>query len=174
MSTMVNLPIGANHLTAQLAILQAFKHFQLNPASNEHGLPHWSRVWANGQEIARLIGSTSINWDVIAWFAFLHDSCRLNDHGDPGHGPRASQLASRLREQGILVLADQDFKHLCLAMEDHSKGLMEGPPVVRICWDADRLDLLRVGVIPDPKRMCTGPGDQMAKRLVKGITGYAY
>lgn len=166
--------IGDNHRTPQLAILQAFKHFQLNPASNEHGLPHWSRVWANGQEIAKRHhgGASSINLDVIAWFAFLHDSCRLNDHGDPGHGPRASQLASRLREQGVIVMAEKEFLHLCLAMEDHSKGIMEGPPVVRICWDADRLDLLRVGVIPDPKRMCTGPGEQMAKMLTKSITGH--
>lgn len=162
-----------HHRTAQLAILQAFRHFQLNPASNEHGLPHWARVWSNGQEIAkRHHGASTINLDVIAWFAFLHDSCRLNNHGDPGHGPRASQLACRLRDQGIIVLAETEFRQLCLAMEDHSKGIMEGPPVVRICWDADRLDLLRVGVIPDPKRMCTGPGEQMAKMLTKSITGH--
>ena len=23
------------------------------------------------------------------------------------------------------------------------------------CWDADRLDLLRVGIVPDPRRLCT-------------------
>jgi len=96
-------PIGGQHLAAQLAILQAFKHFKLDPASNVHGLPHWSRVWTNGCEIARIwptfqASNSSINLDVIAWFAFLHDSCRLNDGADPEHGLRASLHIDELRQ----------------------------------------------------------------------------
>ena len=32
---------------------------------------------------------------------------------------------------------------------------MEGDATVLTCWDADRLDLGRVGIRPDPKYLCT-------------------
>lgn len=34
--------------------------------------------------------------------------------------------------------------------------------MVQACWDADRLDLGRVGIIPDPERMGTVKGEQLA------------
>lgn len=30
-----------------------------------------------------------------------------------------------------------------------------GDPTIATCWDADRLDLLRVGIRPDPARLVT-------------------
>jgi uncharacterized protein len=36
-----------------------------------------------------------------------------------------------------------------------SDGQMEGDVTVRTCWDADRLDLGRVGIRPDPHYLCT-------------------
>jgi uncharacterized protein len=37
---------------------------------------------------------------------------------------------------------------------------------VQTCWDADRLDLGRVGIKPDPKRLFTEEGKKMAKYYV--------
>jgi uncharacterized protein len=33
----------------------------------------------------------------------------------------------------------------------HSEGAVHADPTVQTCWDADRLDLGRVGVMPDAK-----------------------
>mgnify|MGYP003330260320 FL=1 len=37
----------------------------------------------------------------------------------------------------------------------HTDGLAEGDLSVQVCWDADRLDLLRVGIRPAAHRLCT-------------------
>ena len=42
-------------------------------------------------------------------------------------------------------------------MTHHSDGIQEGDATVRTCWDADRLDLPRVGIHPDPERLYTAP-----------------
>ena len=52
-----------------------------------HGAPHWSRVLDNG---LRLAERTSARSDVITLFAFLHDSRRVDDGTDHGHGQRAA------------------------------------------------------------------------------------
>ena len=41
------------------------------------------------------------------------------------------------------------------ACEFHSDGLTEADATIQACWDADRLDLGRVGIRPDPRRLCT-------------------
>ena len=41
------------------------------------------------------------------------------------------------------------------ACTHHSDGLREAEVTVQVCWDADRLDLGRVGHVPDPERLCT-------------------
>ena len=37
----------------------------------------------------------------------------------------------------------------------HLAGSMDVDPALRVCWDADRLDLWRVGLEPDPALLCT-------------------
>ncbi|WP_199186981.1 hypothetical protein [Blastopirellula marina] len=41
------------------------------------------------------------------------------------------------------------------ACAGHTTGLTHDDITVRTCWDADRLDLGRVGVTPHPSRLCT-------------------
>ncbi|MBM3962492.1 MAG: hypothetical protein FJ306_11400, partial [Planctomycetes bacterium] len=38
-----------------------------------------------------------------------------------------------------------------------SDGHTENEPGIVACWDADRLDLGRVGITPAPHRLCTAP-----------------
>ncbi|MCJ7754488.1 MAG: hypothetical protein MUP13_07975, partial [Thermoanaerobaculales bacterium] len=52
-----------------------------------HGPPHWNRVKKNGLELA---AETGADETVVRLFAILHDTSRLNDDKDPGHGPRAA------------------------------------------------------------------------------------
>ncbi len=47
--------------------------------------------------------------------------------------------------------------HKALTEVRHLAESMEVDPALRACWDADRLDLWRVGIDPDPERLCTAP-----------------
>ena len=40
------------------------------------------------------------------------------------------------------------------ACRGHSDGHLNADVTVMTCWDADRLDLGRVGIRPDPERLC--------------------
>lgn len=78
----------------------------------------------------------------------------LNDGYDPGHGPRAAQFARTLAGTAF-ELRSADLDLLMSACDGHSKGLMVGDITVLTCWDADRLDLGRIGIRPHPSRLCT-------------------
>jgi uncharacterized protein len=43
-------------------------------------------------------------------------------------------------------------------------GLIEAGITVQTCWDADRLDLGRAGIVPDPWRLCPAAAKQSAIR----------
>lgn len=116
-----------------------------------HGARHWARVRLNGLRLAPATGAVT---RVVELFAVLHDVKRLHDGYDRRHGERAAEFALGLR--GTLIhLDDRDFDLLVTACIGHSSGSSIGDPTVLTCWDADRLDLGRVGVVPDPSRLCT-------------------
>jgi uncharacterized protein len=116
-----------------------------------HGAPHWARVLDNGLRLAECTGART---DVITLFAFLHDSRRLHDGTDYGHGHLAADYAVELRGR-CFDIDDAGFSLLAAACRGHSDGLIEADLTVQTCWDADRLDLGRVGIRPDPHRLCT-------------------
>ena len=116
-----------------------------------HGRDHWLRVLCNAREIA---AHTGANLGVVELFAVLHDSQRQNENKDPEHGPRAAAYAAELRGSWF-NLADEEMELLVEACRHHSDGMVEAHPTVQACWDADRLDLGRVGVLPDPRCLCT-------------------
>jgi uncharacterized protein len=119
--------------------------------SSLHGPGHWRRVAFNGQALAA--ETTGADAEVAALFALFHDAMRLNDGHDPSHGPRAATLARELSglKGGHLVL-------LAAACDGHADGSVSDDPTIGVCWDADRLDLPRVGVTPDPRLMSTRAG----------------
>lgn len=123
-----------------------------------HGAPHWARVHENG---LRLAETTGANIAVVRLFAFLHDSRRINDGRDALHGTRAAQFAIELRGQAF-ELPDAAFELLIAACHGHSEGLIDADVTVQTCWDADRLDLGRVGIEPDPARLCTAAAREPA------------
>lgn len=129
-----------------------------------HGIRHWTRVRENGHRLARQTGADK---QIVELFAFLHDCCRENDRSDLGHGERAAEFAVTLRGM-ILHLPDADFALLYEAICDHEKGRTRGDVTLMTCWDADRLDLGRVRIRPDPQYLCT----EFAKR--KATIEWAY
>jgi uncharacterized protein len=91
---------------------------------------------------------------VVELFAVFHDSQRINEGTDDGHGRRGAQLAKELR--GIVYeLEAEDFGLLTQACDLHTEGYLDGDIMLQTCWDADRLDLGRVGIIPRPEKLCT-------------------
>jgi uncharacterized protein len=121
------------------------------PWDGLHGVGHWARVYENGLRLARMTGAKV---DIVQLFAVLHDSRRMNEGIDPGHGKRAADFARTLRV-GYIDLEDGDFESLYEACADHTAGRMKGDITVCTCWDADRLDLARAGFSPRPERLCT-------------------
>ncbi len=118
-----------------------------------HGVPHWQRVRENGLRLAKETGADPL---LVELFALLHDCCREDDQYDPEHGERAALFTASL--QGSLVHLDTEgLDLLCQAIRDHSLGLTRGPITVLTCWDADRLDLGRVGIRPHAHHLCTEP-----------------
>jgi uncharacterized protein len=117
----------------------------------EHGVAHWARVRGNGLILAERTGASA---RVVELFAFLHDARRENECKDPKHGHRSARLVEDLgaRELG---LSTEETEHLAYACRHHSEGLLDADIRVQVCWDADRLDLGRVGIRPDPGRLCT-------------------
>ena len=91
---------------------------------------------------------------VVELFALFHDSRRINEGIDEDHGRRGSELARELRGT-FYELDDEDFGLLVQACDLHTEGLLEGDRTLLTCWDADRLDLGRVGILPRPEKLCT-------------------
>ena len=116
-----------------------------------HGVSHWARVRRNGLLLSEATGANPL---VVELFAFLHDSCRENDGHDPYHGKRAAAFAESLYGSAI-QLPLKDMSLLLEACETHTHGEVSDNETIQTCWDADRLDLGRVGIKPDPNRLCT-------------------
>ena len=134
----------------------AAKQFSLGPHTL-HGPDHWQRVERNALQIAPHSGADE---RVLRLFAVLHDSRRKNESHDPEHGRRAAEWARELRGREF-DLPDADFDKLCQAMIWHDKGRTSDDPTIGTCWDADRLDLPRVGILPHTSYMSTAYGKSL-------------
>lgn len=126
-----------------------------------HGPDHWRRVLMNARQIAAHSGADP---EVIQLFALFHDSRRENEGHDPEHGARGAILAAELRGK-LFELEDTKFAILQYACRWHTKGKHHADPTIGTCWDADRLDLGRVGVTPRAEFMSTAHGRWLADRI---------
>ena len=120
--------------------------------SSIHGEDHWKRVGAAG--LALLPETPEADTSIVFLFSLFHDSMRVNDSIDPMHGPRAAVLARELRS-GPFDLGDEEMELLAFACEEHTNGGLGKDQTVGVCWDADRLNLWRVGFEPDPRFLST-------------------
>ena len=124
-----------------------------------HGIAHWARVRANGLLLAH---DTAANVHVVELFAFFHDAGRINEHVDDDHGARGAKLAWQWRDE-FFSASNQEMAQLSDACERHSDGFIaDADTTVMTCWDADRLDLGRVGITPDSAYLCTATARQLS------------
>jgi uncharacterized protein len=129
-----------------------------------HGVGHWRNVEDTAMLIAPETGADVV---VCRLFAIFHDCCRIDDGSDLDHGRRAAAL---IRSLGSKLSLDFRRAELLLeAVERHTDGETTGDPTIGTCWDADRLDLGRVGIIPGAKWMSTTAGRQIAELGTKAL-----
>lgn len=121
-----------------------------------HGLKHWQTVERNAHYLASF---NNADIKVLSYFAYFHDCMRQNEYIDKGHGPRGAAFAIKHRDK--IPLNDIQFKQLTDACKGHTYGTRPECITVNTCWDADRLDLLRVGIMPDANRL----HNEEAKRI---------
>lgn len=130
----------------------AISYFKLDPHGT-HGLSHWRKVLKFGLAISE---KTKANQDVIAYFAYFHDIMRQMEYADYDHGRRGVEFIINSPEAKALINLDEnEIDNLFYAIECHADGLTEANTTVQTCWDADRLDLFRVGISRHSIIFCT-------------------
>ena len=123
-----------------------------------HDIEHWLRVLINGRLIAVQSGA---DIEVVEHFALLHDVQRKDEYRDMQHGNRAADFAASIIGDWVLLNSTQMYQ-LTEACRYHSMGRLSKDVTIQTCWDADRLDLGRVGIQPSAKKLCT----QTAKNAI--------
>jgi uncharacterized protein len=119
-----------------------------------HGISHWDKVAKIGAYLAEHTGADPA---VVYLFAYLHDSQRYNEANDPKHGVRAGEYVKSLCGRGLLPsLSFKQVEQLIVACTYHADRDFHSDDItVQTCWDADRLDLWRVGFSPDKRFLNT-------------------
>ena len=121
--------------------------------SPDHGIHHWQLVAVTGAELADTVPDADRL--VVLLFALFHDSQRETDYVDPEHGPRAAALAAEMIPDSLPDFEPERLELLCKACELHTTAPPTDHPTLGTCWDADRLNLWRVGIEPSPRFLST-------------------
>ncbi len=138
------------------------------PDDSIHSFSHMNRVERNAILLSLEMKDgmpylrDDINIRVVRRFAYLHDRCRYNDGKDIEHGARAAEMVLTMRETYLSDLTDDEINLLERACRLHTVEHRTGNLTIDTCFDADRLDLGRCGIKPDPDKMATERGRYFA------------
>ncbi len=136
------------------AVLDAVRILSPSSRSPVHGEDHWRRVATNGLDMPAEVGPDPL---LVVLFGIFHDSMRFSEHRDDGHGRRGGFLARCLNTE-LVGLSDERLDLLDTACARHTEGETSDDPTIGACWDADRLDLCRLGRQVEPRAMSTAAG----------------
>jgi uncharacterized protein len=153
MDASFTLPVFAWTVEAVLA-RATFRESQL------HGEAHWRAVAYTALSLAPRVAGADALLGLL--FGLIHDSQRVDDGHDPEHGPRAARVAEALHGEGLLPLSLPRLRTLVDAIARHADGRRAGEPTVGLCWDADRLNLWRIGVEPRAEFLSTAAAREPA------------
>ena len=135
--------------------------------SELHGITHWKQVESNGLLLASETGADIV---VVRLFSLFHDSKRANDDYDEVHGARGAKFAKACFEEHRFDITQEQFNKLYHACMFHTTESRSGDETIDTCYDADRLDLGRVGIKLDLNKMATAFGAWIAqKSLEEGV-----
>ena len=123
--------------------------------STIHTKEHCARVLLMALIIANKIGLSDKEMDVLSMAAVFHDSCRINDWIDRGHGKRASEYYKDYCYKNNISFDIQTYYIIHYHDQNDDIGLLEigkDPDINEICIllyqifkDADALDRFRLG-----------------------------
>jgi uncharacterized protein len=100
---------------------------------------------------------------VVVLFSLFHDCMRRTDKRDPKHGPRAADFVRGERTL-LRFLTPTQFEQLVYACANHTHEIHNSDTTIGTCYDADRLDLPRVGIVPNPRMLNTAYAKRLARR----------
>ena len=129
-----------------------------------HGLEHWHQVEFNGLLLASRTGA---DITVVRLFSLFHDCRRMDDAYDAEHGPRAVEFIDRCLAEKRFELDEERLEKLRRACRLHTTERQTGDVTIDTCFDADRLDLGRVGIYPMEEKMATDAGRKIAHKLAQ-------
>ena len=132
--------------------------------SEVHGIVHWEQVKRNGLLLAEKTGADIV---VVRLFALFHDSKRANDGEDIVHGARGAKFAKACFEEHRFDITQEQFEKLYHACKFHTTEHRSGDTTIDTCYDADRLDLGRVGIVLAPAKMATAYGATIARKSLE-------
>lgn len=152
------------------AALQNYVYSDRIYDSEIHGLDHWRQVEFDGLLLAPKTGA---DITVVRLFSIFHDSKREDDGYDQMHGGRGAAFAELCRQKKLFEVTDEQFEKLYHACKNHTTERNCGDVTIDTCYDADRLDLGRVGFKLDPEKMATALGAKIARdSLTAGVSVY--
>ena len=142
-------------------------------SSQLHGPAHWSRVRYFGAQLAAREGLPEEARACVEIFAWVHDLAREHDGGGNQHAIDGALYLDEVLPAVFPGLSAAQRETVRAAVRYHSDGMVareayqlgllagiEGASDLLIrtigcCWDADRLDLPRVGIWPSGDLMST-------------------
>lgn len=141
--------------------------------SQLHGARHWAHVAYFGRKLATMSGLDESAFRCVNAFAWTHDLWRMHDGGGNQHGRDGFDRFQELDCDLVRQLNEPERQFVARCIRHHSdgytardaceQGLFDGiglPDLWMIdtagcCWDADRLDLSRLGRSPIARYMST-------------------
>ena len=139
-----------------------------------HGVAHWTRVHRYGLLLADSLKLSEKEKIAIALFGFTHDLARTDDGGGNQHSIAGAKYVQYVTDTLFSDFPNSTVDIVKVAIRYHSDGmnaeeaLYELPiagssnwsresvlNMIGCCWDADRLDLLRLGIMPNESKMST-------------------
>lgn len=154
--------------------------------SSIHGVAHWARVHRFGAHLVRRMELPQSYRECVSVFAWTHDLARHDDSGGREHAIAGARYLDKVIPVAFPALTPSQVSIIRTAIYYHSHGYaadeaqyngwfdgLEGErsqilDTMACCWDADRLDLLRLEIEPDPYRMSTPYWEEvlpLARRL---------
>lgn len=122
-----------------------------------HGFSHLRRVaWTAG----RLAVMSGANVESCIVAGFLHDCARTNDGDGSGHARDSAILADSILKSHFPHL---NRAEICECIAEHADGKTTSHLLTGCVWDADRLDLVRLGLNVNPELMSTQYARSMAE-----------
>ncbi len=128
-----------------------------------HGVSHLRRVAILSGRLANAVGEDVESAVVMG---FLHDCARRNDKNDIEHARDSEVLARGLVERFYPHL---DVDRICEAIAGHADGEVTSDPFTGCLWDADRMELKRIGRTIDLDLLSTKVAKRLVRRRQQGV-----